>query len=91
MTDFDKFFGAAYEIVDVIKSDEKVFVATAYDKNSKRLCVVKERDGRLTGLYKILRELDNPHVPKIYRLIERDGKLVVIEEHIDGRTTARNF
>ena len=86
MNDFDKFFGAAYDLVDVIKSDGKNFVATAYDKHAKRLCVIKERDARLTDVYKILRELDNPHVPKIYRMFERDGKLIVIEEHIDGQT-----
>ncbi|MBR1804971.1 MAG: serine/threonine protein kinase [Selenomonadaceae bacterium] len=86
MTDFDKFFGAAYDLVDTIKSDGKSFVAVVYDKHAKRLCLMKERDARLTELYKILRELDLPHVPKIYRTFDRDGKLVVIEEHIDGQT-----
>lgn len=86
MTDFDKFFGATYDLVDTIKSDGKSFVAVVYDKHAKRLCLMKERDARLTELYKILRELDLPHVPKIYRTFDRDGKLVVIEEHIDGQT-----
>ncbi len=86
MTDFDKFFGAAYDLVDTIKADDKSFVAVVYDKHAKRLCVMKERDGHLTGVYKILRDIDSPHVPKIYRTFERDGKLVVIEEHIDGQT-----
>ena len=86
MTDFDKFFGAAYDLVDTIKADDKSFVAVVYDKHAKRLCVMKERDARLTTLYKLLRDIDSPHVPKIYRTFERDGKLVVIEEHIDGQT-----
>lgn len=86
MTDFDKFFGAAYELVDTIKADGKNFVAVAYDKSAKRLCLVKERNARMLKLYKLLRELDLPHVPKIYRLFDRDGKLVVVEEHIDGQT-----
>ncbi len=86
MTDFDKFFGAAYDIVDTIKADDKSFVAVVYDKQAKRLCVMKERDARLTEVYRILRELDLPTVPKIYRTFDRDGKLVVIEEHIDGQT-----
>lgn len=47
---------------------------------------MKERDARLTEVYRILRELDLPNVPKIYRTFDRDGKLVVIEEHIDGQT-----
>ena len=86
MTDFDKFFGAAYDLIETIKADDKSFVAVVYDKHAKRLCLMKERDARLTELYKILRELDLPHVPKIYRTFDRDGKLVVIEEHIDGQT-----
>ena len=48
MTDFDKFFGATYDLVDTIKADDKSFVAVVYDKYAKRLCVMKERDARLT-------------------------------------------
>ena len=44
MNDFDKFFGASYDLVDVIKFDGKNFIATAYDKHAKRLCMIKERD-----------------------------------------------
>ena len=86
MTAFEKYFGNAYDLVDVLKSTEKSFVALIYDKNAKRLCVMKERNLQSLNLYKILRELDNPHVPKIFRLIEREDKLIVIEEHIDGQT-----
>lgn len=86
MTAFDKYLSDAYEIVDVLKSTEKSFVALVYDKNAKRLCVMKERSLQSLSLYKILRELDSPNVPKIFRLLERDGKLIVVEEHIDGQT-----
>jgi len=86
MTAFDTYLGDAYDLVDVLKSTDRSFVALVYDKNSKRLCVMKERALQSTGLYKILRESDNPYVPKIFRLFERDGKLIVVEEHIDGQT-----
>ena len=86
MTAFDTYLGDAYDLVDVLKSTDRSFVALVYDKNSKRLCVMKERNPQSFGLYKILREQDNPHVPKIFRLFERDGKLIVVEEHIDGQT-----
>ena len=86
MTAFDKYLSDAYEIVDVLKSTEKSFVALVYDKNAKRLCVMKERNLQSLSLYKILRELDSPNVPKIFRLFECDGKLIVVEEHIDGQT-----
>ena len=84
--DSDKFFGDMYDLVDVIKDTDRSFVALVYDKNAKRLCVMKERNPQSLSLYKILRDSDNPHVPKIFRLFERDGKLIVIEEHIDGQT-----
>lgn len=86
MTAFDTYLGDAYDLVDVLKSTDRGFVALVYDKNSKRLCVMKERALQSSGLYKILREQDNPHLPKIFRLFERDGKLIVVEEHIDGQT-----
>ncbi len=86
MTAFNTYLGDAYDLVDVLKSTDRSFVALIYDKNSKRLCVMKERNPQSFGLYKILREQDNPHVPKIFRLFERDGKLIVVEEHIDGQT-----
>ena len=84
--DSDKFFGDMYDLVDVIKDTDRSFVALVYDKNAKRLCVMKERNPQSLSLYKILREQDNPNVPKIFRLFGRDGKLIVIEEHIDGQT-----
>ena len=82
----EKFLGDNYELVDTLKSSEENFVATVYDKLAKRLCVVKQRDLKYLPIYRTLKALDNPHVPKIYRLFERDGKLVVVEEHVDGQT-----
>ena len=50
---------------------------------------MKECNPQSTGLYKILCEQDNPHIPKIYRLFEHDRKLIVVEEHIDGQTLSK--
>ena len=86
MTSFDKYFGDTYDLVDLIKSTEKSFVALVYDKHSKRLCAMKQRDLRSLDLYTILQDSNNHHVPQIYRLFERNGKLIIIEEHIDGQT-----
>lgn len=86
MTAFDTYLGDTYDLVDVIKSTERSFVALVYDKNAKRLCVMKERNPQSVGLYKILRDLNNPHVPEIFRLFEQEGKLILVEEHIDGQT-----
>ena len=83
MNSLEKFLSGGYEFVDELKQN---FVALFYDKNAQRLCVVKKRSMNSFGIYKILKELGDPHIPEIYRLFECDGELIVIEEHIDGQT-----
>ena len=86
MTAFNKFLGDTYDLVDLIKDTEKTFVALVYDKHAKRLCAMKQRDLHSAELYKLLQDCNNLHIPQIYRMFERDGKLIVIEEHIDGQS-----
>ena len=86
MNSFERYLGDTYELVDTLKDSEQSFVAAVYDKRARRLCVLKRRDLHSRPIYQTLKELDNPHVPKIFRLLERDGNLIVIEEHIDGQT-----
>lgn len=86
MNSLERYLGDTYDLVDTLKNSEQGFVAVVYDKRAKRLCTMKQRDLYSLPIYKTLKELNNPHVPQIYRLIERDGKLIVIEEHIDGQT-----
>ncbi len=81
-----KYLGDTFELVDVLKNSEQNFIATVYDKHAKRLCVMKQRALTSRPIYQILKKLDDPHIPKIYRLFEMDGKLIVVEEHIDGQT-----
>lgn len=86
MDSVERYLGDTYTLVDTLKNSEQGFVAVVYDKRAKRPCVMKRRDLNLLPIYKVLKELNNAHVPQIYRLIERDGNLIVIEEHIDGQT-----
>lgn len=86
MDSLERYLGDTYELVDTLKSSEQGFVAVVYDKRAKRLCTMKQRAWYSLPIYKTLKELNSPHVPQIYRLIERDGKLIVVEEHIDGQT-----
>ena len=86
MDSLERYLGDTYELVDTLKNSVRGFVAAVYDKRAKRLCVMKQRELNCLPIYRTLKELNNPHVPQIYRLIERDGKLIVIEEHIDGQT-----
>ena len=86
MNFFERYLGDTYELVDTLKNSEQGFVAVVYDKRAKRLCVMKQREQSCLPIYRTLKDLDNEHVPKIYRLFERAGKLIVIEEHVDGQT-----
>ena len=83
---WEQYLGSSYEMVDILKDSENGLVALIYDKIGRRVCVLKQRDARSKGIYEMLKEMDNPYVPAIYRLIEQDGKLLVIEEYIDSRT-----
>ena len=85
---WEQYLGSSYEMVDILKDSENGLVALVYDKIGKQVCVLKQRDARSKGIYEMLKEMDNPYVPAIYRLIEQNGKLLVIEEYIDGRTLA---
>ena len=86
MTSFEKYLSDSFDLVDILKSSENDFIAVAYDKNVKRLCMIKQRDLHSLKIYQMIREINSSHIPKIYRLFEREGKLIVIEEYIDGQT-----
>ncbi len=86
MNFFERYLGDTYELVDTLKNSVSGFVAVVYDKRAKRLCVMKRREKNSLPIYRTLKALDEPHVPKIFRLFEREGKLIVIEEHVDGQT-----
>ena len=86
MNSFERFLDSTFELVDVLKSSNQSFVALVYDKHAQRLCTLKRRSLHSLDIYRTLKNLAEPHVPEIYRLFERDGQLVVVEEHIDGQT-----
>ena len=85
---WEQYLGSSYEMVDVLKDSEDGLVALIYDKVGRQVSVLKQRDVRSKGIYEMLKETGDPHVPDIYRLMEQDGKLLVIEEYVDGRTLA---
>lgn len=86
MNFFAKYLADTYELVETLKSSAQDFIAVAYDKRAKRLCVIKQRSLNSRPIYEMLKELDEPRIPKIYRLFELDGNFFVVEEHIDGQT-----
>lgn len=86
MNSLERYLGDTYDFIDTLKVSEQGFVVAVYDKRARRLCIMKQRGLNSLPIYRTLKELDNPHIPKIYRLFEREEKLIVIEEHIDGQT-----
>ncbi len=85
---WEKYMGTTYEQLDVLKDAEESKVVLAYDKRGKQTCVLKQCAPRSRALYETLKEVSNSHIPAIYRLIEQDEKLLVVEEYIEGRTLA---
>jgi serine/threonine protein kinase len=49
---------------------------------------LKQRDCSSRDLYEKLRAMKNPQVPEIYRLAEQEGRLLVVEEYLEGSTLA---
>lgn len=75
-----------YEIIDDLTANGKVKLA--YERRAKQICVIKERALNSALLYKILKAETIPYVPEIYRVVEFEEKLFVVEEYISGATLA---
>lgn len=83
---WEKYLGDTYEMVDVLKESGEGSVAIVYDRHAKQVCIMKQRPLRSRDLYRKLKAMQNPYVPRIYHLMEQGSVLIVIEEYIDGST-----
>ena len=83
---WEKYLGDTYELVDVLKESGEGSVAIVYDRKAKQVCIMKQRSMRSKDLYRKLKAMKNPYVPRIYHMMEQESILVVIEEYIDGST-----
>lgn len=75
-----------YITIQVIKKSERSEVIFAAMDEMDVPVVVKRLQGANPELYREIAKLQNPHIPKIYCMEEKDGELCVAEEYIDGRT-----
>ena len=66
---WEEYLGSSYEMVDVLKDSEEGLVALIYDKVGKQVSILKQRDIRSKGIYEMLKELGDSHIPAIYRLM----------------------
>lgn len=55
---------------------------------TRRIYVKKEQEVYNRQIYQYLMRCGNPHIPKIYECIEDEGKLIIIEEYIQGEPLA---
>ena len=77
-----------YDIIDTLKDGKTGKVSLVYDKVGKQICVLKERSLHTAEIYRRLKEIKNICIPEIYRIIEFNGTLFVVEEFIEGQTLA---
>ena len=77
-----------YEVIDILKNNKVGKVSLVYDKIGKQVCILKERNLKISELYSKLKKIKNPALPEIYRTVEFGGVLFVVEEFIEGRTLA---
>ena len=77
-----------YEVIDILKENKAGKIFLVYDKIGKQVCILKERNLKISELYNKLKKIKNPALPEIYRTVEFGGVLFVVEEFIDGRTLA---
>ena len=75
-----------YITIQVIKkSDRSEVIFAAMDEMDVPV-VVKRLQGANPEIYREIAKLQNPHIPKIYCVEEKEGELCVAEEYVDGRT-----
>ncbi len=77
-----------YDVVDVLKDGKRGKVFLVYDKVGKQVCVLKERSLQTAEIYRRLKNLQSSFVPKIYRTVQSEEKIFVVEEFIEGQTLA---
>lgn len=53
---------------------------------NRRIYVKKVQEVYNKQIYDYLMHCDNPHIPQIYECMEDDGKLIIIEEYIQGES-----
>ena len=75
-----------YDEIDRYKPDGSVRLM--YDRIGQQVLIVKRRELNRRQLYQLLKKIQCQFLPEIYRLVEFDGYLYVVEESINGKTLA---
>lgn len=76
------------EIAD-ISTHKNVCLVQHLENN--RIFVKKEQEIYCREVYEYLKVCNNPHVPRIFECVEAEGKLIIIEEYIQGESLAAHL
>ena len=75
-----------YHTITTIKSTEKSQVFLASMEGQEVPVIIKRMNAANPEVYKVLSEMNNEHIPRIFASEWQGKKLVVAEEYVDGET-----
>lgn len=78
-----------YKKIADISTHKNVCLVQHVENN--RIFVRKEQEIYCREVYEYLKACNNPHVPRIFECAEDDGKLIIIEEYIQGESLAAHL
>lgn len=78
-----------YKKIADISTHKNVFLVQHVENG--RIFVMKEQEIYCREVYEHLKTCENPHVPKIFECVEDNGKLIIVEEYIQGESLAEHL
>ncbi|MEI3340037.1 MAG: hypothetical protein V8R80_08985 [Eubacterium sp.] len=78
-----------YKKIADISNHQNVFLVQHVDNG--RIFVMKEQEIYCREVYEYLKICKNPHVPIIFECVENNGRLVIVEEYIQGESLAEHL
>ena len=75
-----------YQTICKIKESEKATVELAAVELFVGPVIVKRLKGGKPEIYRLLAMQNNPHIPQIYAVEEKEDELLVAEEYVDGES-----
>lgn len=78
-----------YKKIADISTHKNVCLVQHVENN--RIFVKKEQKVYCREVYEYLKACNNPHIPRIFECVEADGRLIIIEEYIQGESLAMHL
>ena len=80
-----------YQTICKIKESEKATVELAAVELFVGPVIVKRLKGGKPEIYRLLAMQNNPHIPQIYAVEEKEDELLVAEEYVDGESLGEHL